>query len=216
MGLLEELTGKSWEEVEGPDTHVGVDSYYESGDGTLAAWINVDQTWVTVKITSLAADANGRPRGAVPCGQVVDTQIDRHSPDLVFELQGDSSEIPWLRDERDEEPTGEETACAKSEPPVADEGGRAGEDYESDHLPFKDFVADLADDEMADLLRSLQRRVLMSGWWLREDIAPELSEEEWRAFCEWAREGASWTCDQACEEWDVFEAWRDTNKENER
>jgi hypothetical protein len=95
MGLLEALTGKEWEEVDGPDSGVGLDWYYESSDGTLAAWVNLDQTWVTLKIVSLVADGH-RPEGVMPCGRIVPCQIDHYSPNLVFEMQGDESEIPWL------------------------------------------------------------------------------------------------------------------------
>jgi hypothetical protein len=94
---LEGLTGKKWEEVEGRDTKCGIDYYFESVDGTLAAWVNHDQGWVTLKIVSLVADADDVPQGFVSCGQLVPSQVDHYHPNLVFEMQGNSEEIPWLR-----------------------------------------------------------------------------------------------------------------------
>jgi hypothetical protein len=95
LGKLETLTGRKWNEVEGPESGCGIDWYFESVDGTLAAWLNLDQSWVTLKIVSLAADGD-RPEGIMPCGRLVPSQVDHYSPDLVFEMQGVATDVPWL------------------------------------------------------------------------------------------------------------------------
>jgi hypothetical protein len=95
MGKLEQLTGKKWREVDGPESGVGLDWYYETEDGTLAAWLNLDQDWVTLKIESLVAE-DGRREGIMPCGKLAPNQVDHYSPNLVFEMQGDSTDVPWL------------------------------------------------------------------------------------------------------------------------
>jgi hypothetical protein len=97
LGVLEKLTGKKWKEAEGPKTGIGIDWYFETVDERLAAWVNIDQIWVTIKIVSLVADENDRHEGVMPCGRYVFSQIDHYSPNLVFEIQGDVTEIPWLR-----------------------------------------------------------------------------------------------------------------------
>ena len=94
---LKKLTGKKWKEVEGLESGVGIDWYFESVDGTLAAWVNHDESWVTLKIISLTASGDDLPQGFISCGRFVPSQVDHYDPNLVFEMQGNSEEIPWLR-----------------------------------------------------------------------------------------------------------------------
>ena len=55
MEMLADITGvesDNWEELGGPDSGCGLDYWFGSKDGTLEAYINVDQTYVSVSVNN--------------------------------------------------------------------------------------------------------------------------------------------------------------------
>jgi hypothetical protein len=60
--LMADRTGtkrEDWEDIDGPDSGVGVDYWHRTKDGQWEAYVNIDQEYVTVEIKSLVnADAD--------------------------------------------------------------------------------------------------------------------------------------------------------------
>lgn len=59
-GILRELTGlDGWEEAEGPDSGVGVDYWYVREASGHGAYVNLDQSNLTVSVTRNGDEAEG-------------------------------------------------------------------------------------------------------------------------------------------------------------